>query len=49
MAFLKTYAGVMVAFLVIDAVWIVPGAKPMDERTFGAMFREMPTSKPADS
>ncbi|MCA9294884.1 MAG: DUF2177 family protein [Phycisphaerales bacterium] len=42
MTFLKAYAGVIVSFLVIDAVWIVLVAKPLYERTLGAMMRETP-------
>lgn len=42
MTFLKAYVGVIVSFLVIDAVWIVLVAKPMYERTLGTMLRETP-------
>lgn len=42
MFWLKAYAGVVVSFLAIDAVWISRVVKPMYDREVGGLLRETP-------
>ncbi|MBT8484297.1 MAG: DUF2177 family protein [Phycisphaerae bacterium] len=42
MSYVKCYAGVILAFLVIDLAWIVFVAKPLYERTVGDLMRASP-------